>query len=334
MSNGVTVFSPGGEMSKINSQNFPEVLSFSGSVGAACDMTGSLLCSGYSQLIGYITSSGSLDGTVGLSVQQSVNSGSEWDIISASQVSATAFTTSCMIDIIGDAIRVRSKNGATKTSNLRMLFQLKPVAGTALISGSVTITSGSITSGSLDELKSGSVVITSGSITTIASGSIDIAGALPTGTNSIGNIGTVSTVSSITAGSIDIVGALPIGTNSIGNIGTVSTVSSITAGSVSVTNIPDPIAITFGALTAASMGNANPASIIAVNASRRGLIFTNVSDTIGYLSIGNGAGLTASNYLFRVGTGETIEFSPPISQQAIAAICGAASKNATYQEAT
>jgi len=103
---------------------------------------------------------------------------------------------------------------------------------------------------------------------------------------------------------------------------------------VYVTSIPDPAILTFGALTAAAMGNASPASIVAANASRRGLVITNISDTIGYVSIGDGTGLTVTNYLFRIGTGETIELSPPISQQAIAAICGSATKNVAYQEAT
>ena len=237
-------------MSKILVQRFPELLKFSGSVAAACDMTGSMPCAGYSQLVGYITSSGSLDGTVGLSVQQSVNGGSVWDIISASQVSATAFTTSCMIDIIGDAIRVRSKNGATKTSNLRMLFQLKPVAGTAkmpdvdvdvvtsiaeITSGSVTVTSGSldelksgsvvVTSGSIDILKSGSVVVTSASIDILKSGSVCVSsgsGVITSGSIDILKSGSVvmtsGSITTIASGSVDIAGALPAGTNIIGKV--------------------------------------------------------------------------------------------------------------------
>jgi len=339
-------------MTRINIQKFPEVFTYSsGSVSAGCAMTGSQPCSGYSQIVGNIYSSGSLDSACGLKIWQSVDGGTYWDITSASQVATAGFTTSCMVDIIGNAVKVAYKNGEAVSASLRLGFYLKPVAGTAkmpdvdidvvteiaeltagsvavtagsiniLESGSIVMTSGSITSGSLDVLNSGSIVMTSGSITAIAAGLID-------------TVTTVGTVSSITAGSVDIDGALPTGTNSIGDIGTVGTVSSITAGSVDVTNIPDPIVITFEALTAASMGNASSASIVAVSASRRGLIITNTSDTTGYLSIGDGTGLTASNYLFRVGTGETIEFSPPISQQAIASICGSASKNVAYQEAT
>jgi len=186
-------------MGKVYVQKFPEVFAYSsGSVGAACALTGSFLCSGYSQIVGYVTSSGSLDAASGLRIQQSIDKGGNWDIISASQVSATSFTTSCMVDIIGNAVRVTFDNGATTAASLRAGFYLKPVAGTAKMPD-VDID-----------------VVTS--IAEITAGSVDIAGALPTGTNSIGDIGTVGTVSSITAGSVDIAGALPAGTNLIGEV--------------------------------------------------------------------------------------------------------------------
>lgn len=91
--------------------------------------------------------------------------------------------------------------------------------------------------------------------------------------------------------------------------------------------------VTFGALTAASMGNATPVIVTASNGNRCGLVVTNISDTIGYLSVGDGTGLTTTNYLIKIGAGETVELSPPLSQQAIAAICGSAAKNIAYQEA-
>jgi len=91
--------------------------------------------------------------------------------------------------------------------------------------------------------------------------------------------------------------------------------------------------IVYGALTTAAMGNAAIAVVVAANALRRGLLITNISDTVGYLSIGGGTSLTVTNYQIRLGVGETIEFTPPITQQAISAICGAGSKNITYQEA-
>jgi len=93
-------------------------------------------------------------------------------------------------------------------------------------------------------------------------------------------------------------------------------------------------ALSFGALTAVAMGNASASAVVAANASRRGLIITNASTVTGYMSIGDGTGLTTANYLFSIEPGETISLSPPISQQAIAAICGAATKNVAYQEAT
>ncbi len=169
-------------MSKIYVQNFPQLLSFSGSLVAAGSISGSLPCAGYSQLVGYITSSGSSETGSGLCVQQSVDSGSNWDINSGSYAVATAFTSSCMLDIIGNAVKVRFAAGATDIDEVRTLFQLKPVAGTAkmpdvdidvISSGSVTVTSGSltITAGSINILKSGSVVVTSGCLDAIKTGS-------------------------------------------------------------------------------------------------------------------------------------------------------------------
>ena len=91
--------------------------------------------------------------------------------------------------------------------------------------------------------------------------------------------------------------------------------------------------IVYGALTPVAMGNSTIVVVVAANALRRGLLITNISDTIGYLSVGGGTGLTTSNYQIRLAPGETLEFTPPITQQGVSAICGAATKNITYQEA-
>ncbi len=161
-------------MGKLYVQKFPEVLAYdSGSVGSGCTLTGSFLCSGYSQIVGFLTSSGSLNSSSGLRIHQSVNKGTDWDYLSASQVSATGFSASYMVDIFGDAVRVQFINGGTTAASLRMLFQLKPVAGTAKMSDVV--------------ISSGSIVVTN--VDSITSGSVDIAGALPAGENHIGEIG-------------------------------------------------------------------------------------------------------------------------------------------------
>ncbi len=157
-------------MSKIYVQNFPQLLSFSGSLVAAGSISGSLPCAGYSQLVGYITSSGSSETGSGLCVQQSVDGGVTWDINSGCLAGTPAFTSSCMIDIIGNAVKVRFAAGANDLTAVRTLFQLKPVAGTAkmpdvdidvISSGSVTVTSGSVTvtAGSINIVKSGSVLV-------------------------------------------------------------------------------------------------------------------------------------------------------------------------------
>lgn len=221
-------------MAKLHVQSFPELLKYSGSLAAAGSISGSLPCAGYSQLVGFITSSGSSETGSGLCVQQSVNSGSEWDINSGSYATVAAFTSSCMIDIIGNAVKVRFGAGATDIDAVRALFQLKPVAGTAkmpdvdvdvISSGSVTVTSGSvkvtgasittgsITAASVDIVKSGSVVITTGCLqelrtasAVITSGSIDIIKS--------GSVVVTSGSVKITAGSVDVVNAASV-TNTV-----------------------------------------------------------------------------------------------------------------------
>ncbi|MBN1815321.1 MAG: hypothetical protein JXA14_26050 [Anaerolineae bacterium] len=90
--------------------------------------------------------------------------------------------------------------------------------------------------------------------------------------------------------------------------------------------------ITFGPLTQATMGNSERAEVVPENDQRRTLILCNSSDTTGYFRFANGA-LNFSNYLFRLLAGQTITFNPPICQQSVYAVCGAASKKVSYQEA-
>lgn len=90
--------------------------------------------------------------------------------------------------------------------------------------------------------------------------------------------------------------------------------------------------LTYGALSTATMGT-SPGAVVAANASRRALVLTNISTTTAYFSIGDGTGLTTTTYLFRLAAGESLVFAAPISQQAISAVCGAASASVAYQEA-
>lgn len=92
--------------------------------------------------------------------------------------------------------------------------------------------------------------------------------------------------------------------------------------------------LVFGAIQTATMGNAVPAEVVAVNLNRRGLIIRNCSDTVGYFSFGDGAGMTTTLSSWEIRPGYAVYFDPPHSQQAISAICGAAAKTVAYQEAT
>lgn len=92
---------------------------------------------------------------------------------------------------------------------------------------------------------------------------------------------------------------------------------------------------TFGALATAAMGNGAVAEVVPANAARVALWMTNVSDTAGYFSFGDGTGLTTAAYLFRLLPGQTISIEMPLSRQAItSAAIGQAAKNVCYQEAT
>ncbi len=94
----------------------------------------------------------------------------------------------------------------------------------------------------------------------------------------------------------------------------------------------EPTPITYGAIQVSAMGNGASAQIVPTNTNRRGLIITNVSDTTGYLSIGDNA-VTSTNYTFILNQQETLIFEEPITTQAIwAADVSAADKNLVYQE--
>jgi hypothetical protein len=93
--------------------------------------------------------------------------------------------------------------------------------------------------------------------------------------------------------------------------------------------------VTYGALATAEMGNASPAQVVAANAQRRALIICNTSDTTGYFCFDDSTGLTQTVYVKSLAAGATWEIKGPyISVGAVYAICGSASKNITYQEAT
>lgn len=94
--------------------------------------------------------------------------------------------------------------------------------------------------------------------------------------------------------------------------------------------------LTYGALDAATMGNASPAEVVPANGDRRGLIVCNTSDTTGCFAFDDSTGLTVTVYAFSLAAGASRFFAGPtgISLGALYAVCGSASKDIAYQEAT
>lgn len=95
----------------------------------------------------------------------------------------------------------------------------------------------------------------------------------------------------------------------------------------------DPLV--FGTLRIAVMGNAAPLASIPANNSRRFILITNISDTIGYFAFGEPGNLVSGvSATFRLIPWQTLPFREPLSRQQIYTVCGAANKNICYQEAS
>ncbi len=114
-------------MSKIYVQNFPTVLESAASLAAAGSISGSALCNGYAQIIGGIKANVILNSPSGLAVEQSFDRGSNWDLVSGSDAIAASIATGCVINIVGNAVRVKITNGASDATSLRTYWQLKPI---------------------------------------------------------------------------------------------------------------------------------------------------------------------------------------------------------------
>jgi hypothetical protein len=114
-------------MAKLYVQNAPVVLEYaSGSLAANGASSASLLCAGYSQLRGLFYSDVITETGSGLQISQSMDGGSNFLYTSASDVISACAVTPCIVDIVGDAIKVDIRNGVTAGSNVRWKFYLLP----------------------------------------------------------------------------------------------------------------------------------------------------------------------------------------------------------------
>lgn len=115
-------------MSNIKAQPFQVVFQLtSGCFTANGASSGSLICDGYSKLVGFITTDASLVAACGLKLRQSVDGGTNWDYVSASDTVAEGGSAACSVEIIGDAVRVDVVTGDDEASAMRFGFFLRPI---------------------------------------------------------------------------------------------------------------------------------------------------------------------------------------------------------------
>ena len=114
-------------MAKLYAQKFTTVASHSGTLAAAGSSSGSMVCDGYSRLVGFLYTSCALESASGLRVEQSMDYGSHWDLVSASDTVDGSATAACNTEIVGNAVRVTWKMGGATADAVRCRFMLKPV---------------------------------------------------------------------------------------------------------------------------------------------------------------------------------------------------------------
>jgi len=114
-------------MTKIRVQSSPCVLEVtSGCLAENGTETGCAVCAGYARLVGGFFSDVATESTSGLRIEQSLDSGANWDFISASDGISANGSASYSIELFGNAVRVTIVNGATEASALRASFRLRP----------------------------------------------------------------------------------------------------------------------------------------------------------------------------------------------------------------
>jgi hypothetical protein len=113
---------------KLAAQAVKVVLDYSsGSLAANGSKSGSAICNGYAVVRGLLNTDVALTAGSGLILEQSIDRGSTWDYVSASDTQGACSITACETKIYGNAFRVTACNGATAASTFRIFFALYPV---------------------------------------------------------------------------------------------------------------------------------------------------------------------------------------------------------------
>lgn len=112
-------------MTRLYSQANAIVLATSASLPVNGTITGSLVCLGYTKLIGLLWSNAS--GTASaLRIQQSSNYGSTWDYETLYPIAAST-ASGFSLDLYGNAVKVSASMGAGAASLFRANFSVRPI---------------------------------------------------------------------------------------------------------------------------------------------------------------------------------------------------------------
>jgi len=117
-------------MAKIYAQGYEPVLTYSGSLAAQANISGSMVCPGYQRLVGVIYSDASagIAAACGLVIKQSTDYGANYRITSASYAMTASTFITINQTIYGNAVKVAFYNGsACAASTLDVFFALYPI---------------------------------------------------------------------------------------------------------------------------------------------------------------------------------------------------------------
>lgn len=107
---------------KLYVQKVEAVLESTACMASGASTSGSLMCAGYAYLVGGLNA----NAAGSLIVEQSVDRGQTWDLVSSSAATSACTSASRQDAIIGNAVRVRY--GVTANASLvRMFFGLRPI---------------------------------------------------------------------------------------------------------------------------------------------------------------------------------------------------------------
>lgn len=114
-------------MAKIYAQHFPVVYQSSASILAAACPSGSMVCNGYTTLVGLVYTGCTPDSACSFTVDQSSDYGATWDQRTATCVITACTSASFSFGIVGNAVKVTMRSNACNLNPFRVVWQLRPV---------------------------------------------------------------------------------------------------------------------------------------------------------------------------------------------------------------